>query len=44
VSHSLLEGTCLFVAIGVSVWWITLPRLALAGALRKRPYPLPFSR
>jgi hypothetical protein len=31
VSHSLLEDTCLFVAIGVSAWWITLPRIALAG-------------
>ncbi len=31
VSHSLLEDTLLFVAIGVSVWWITLPRIALAG-------------
>ncbi len=31
ISHSLLEDTCLFVAIGVSVWWITIPRLILAG-------------
>ena len=31
VSHSLLEDTCLFVAIGVSVWWITIPRILLAG-------------
>jgi hypothetical protein len=31
VSHSLLEDTCLFVAIGVSVWWITIPRVVLAG-------------
>lgn len=31
ISHSLLEDTCLFVAIGVSVWWITLPRIFLAG-------------
>ena len=31
ISHSLLEDTLLFVAIGVSVWWIVLPRLALAG-------------
>jgi len=33
VSHSLLEDTLLFVAIGVSVWWITLPRIILAGAV-----------
>jgi spore maturation protein SpmB len=31
VSHSLLEDTLLFVAIGVSVWWITIPRVILAG-------------
>jgi hypothetical protein len=31
VCHSLLEDTCLFVAIGVSAWWITIPRLMLAG-------------
>lgn len=31
ISHSLLEDTCLFVAIGVSVWWITIPRIVLAG-------------
>ncbi len=31
VSHSLLEDTMLFVAIGVSVWWITIPRVILAG-------------
>jgi hypothetical protein len=31
VSHSLLEDTCLFAAIGVSAWWITIPRLLLAG-------------
>lgn len=31
VSHSLLEDTCLFVAIGVSAWWITIPRVILAG-------------
>ncbi len=30
VSHSLLEDTLLFVAIGVSAGWITLPRLILA--------------
>lgn len=33
VSHSLLEDTCVFAAIGVSVWWITVPRIALAGAV-----------
>jgi spore maturation protein SpmB len=31
ISHSLLEDTCLFVAIGVSAWWITVPRILLAG-------------
>ena len=31
ISHSLLEDTCLFVAIGVSAWWITIPRIVLAG-------------
>ena len=31
VSHSLLEDTLLFVAIGVSAWWITIPRVILAG-------------
>ena len=31
ISHSLLEDTLLFVAIGVSAWWIVLPRLVLAG-------------
>lgn len=30
VSHSLLEDTLLFVAIGVSALWITFPRVALA--------------
>ena len=30
LSHSLLEDTLLFVAIGVGVGWITLPRIALA--------------
>jgi hypothetical protein len=29
VSHSLLEDTLLFVAIGVSAWWITFPRIAI---------------
>lgn len=33
ISHSLLEDTALFVAIGVSVWWITIPRVLLAGAV-----------
>jgi hypothetical protein len=31
ISHSLLEDTLLFVAIGVSAWWITIPRIILAG-------------
>ncbi len=31
VSHSLLEDTCLYAAVGVPVFWITVPRLALAG-------------
>ena len=31
VSHSLLEDTLLFVAIGVCAWWITIPRVILAG-------------
>lgn len=31
ISHSLLEDTCLFLAIGVSVWWITIPRIILAA-------------
>ena len=30
VSHSLLEDTMLFVAMGISFWWIVLTRLALA--------------
>jgi len=30
VSHYLVEDTLVFVALGVSVWWITLPRIALA--------------
>lgn len=33
VSHSLLEDTCLFAAIGVSVWWILVPRIVLAGVV-----------
>ena len=38
ISHSLLEDTLLYAAIGVPVLWITLPRLALAGiASRLRP-------
>jgi spore maturation protein SpmB len=31
ISHSLLEDTLLFVAIGVPVMWITIPRVILAG-------------
>jgi len=31
LSHSLLEDTALFVAIGVSLGWIILPRIALAA-------------
>jgi hypothetical protein len=31
ISHSLLEDTLLFVAIGVPVLWITIPRIILAG-------------
>lgn len=30
VTHSLLEDTLIFVAIGLSVWWLVLPRLVLA--------------
>ena len=30
ISHSLLEDTSLFLAIGVGLGWITLPRIALA--------------
>jgi hypothetical protein len=30
VSHSLLEDTLLFMAIGVNVFWITFPRIFLA--------------
>ena len=30
VSHSLLEDTLLFAAIGVSAWWITFPRIFIA--------------
>ena len=30
VSHSLLEDTMLFVAMGISFWWICLTRLVLA--------------
>ncbi len=33
VSHSLLEDTLLFVAIGAGVLWITLPRIVLAIAV-----------
>ncbi|GAB6887303.1 nucleoside recognition protein [Desulfothermus okinawensis JCM 13304] len=31
ISHSLLEDTLLFVAIGASLFWITIPRLLLAS-------------
>jgi spore maturation protein SpmB len=31
ISHSLLEDTLLFVAVGVPALWITVPRLILAG-------------
>lgn len=31
VSHSLLEDTLLFVAVGASLFWITIPRIALAA-------------
>jgi spore maturation protein SpmB len=31
ISHSLLEDTALFGAIGVSGWWIVIPRILLAG-------------
>jgi len=31
LSHSLLEDTALFLAIGVGLGWITLPRIALAA-------------
>lgn len=30
VTHSLLEDTLIFAAIGLSVWWLILPRLVLA--------------
>ncbi len=33
ISHSLLEDTLLFVAIGVSAWWITIPRLVFAAVI-----------
>ncbi len=33
ISHSLLEDTMLFVAIGVSAGWITFPRLILAAGV-----------
>jgi hypothetical protein len=32
ISHSLLEDTFVFVAIGVNAFWITVPRVALAIA------------
>ena len=31
ISHSMLEDTLLFMAIGVSIWWITIPRVILAA-------------
>lgn len=31
VSHSLLEDTLLFVAVGASLFWITIPRILLAA-------------
>ncbi len=33
VSHSLLEDTLLFVAVGASLFWVTVPRVVLAGAV-----------
>jgi len=33
VSHSLLEDTLLFVAVGASLFWVTVPRVILAGAV-----------
>jgi hypothetical protein len=33
ICHSLLEDTLLFVAIGASLAWVTLPRLVLAAAV-----------
>ena len=33
VSHSLMEDTLLFVAIGASAGWITIPRIILAGVV-----------
>jgi len=33
ISHSLLEDTFLFVAIGVSAGWITIPRIILAAII-----------
>jgi spore maturation protein SpmB len=33
ISHSLLEDTLLFVAIGVGAFWITVPRLLLAAVV-----------
>lgn len=32
INHSMLEDTLLFVAIGVSAFWITFPRIAIAIA------------
>jgi hypothetical protein len=33
VSHSLLEDTLLFMTIGVSAFWITVPRIVMAIAI-----------
>jgi hypothetical protein len=30
VSHSLLEDTILYAALGIPVFWLTVPRLAMA--------------
>jgi len=30
ISHSLLEDTSLWVVVGVPVFWVTIPRVALA--------------
>jgi spore maturation protein SpmB len=32
INHSMLEDTLLFVAIGVSAFWITIPRISIAIA------------
>jgi hypothetical protein len=33
ISHSLLEDTLLFVAIGVTAGWIIIPRVLIAGVV-----------